>query len=281
MAVGPAYESYLPSPAFAHSALRVSAQAKLTQLISSALALLEKDDTPILLHPFAHARPAAPTTPAASTSTAPPPAKPLAVNASLLPKLISIVEIIKRSFPTAPLSSSTSAAPPKGSPTLHQYTLLTTLSSPPAAAGSTKSYEDVTKDWISGGGGGTKRPKLKHEPVLLVVLSKTKLGGFVEKGWTHQPPAPAKKSGNANGKRPAQEGESDETGTGAGGTTTKKPRKRRMKKKNAIAAAKAAAEAAAAGEGGSTRTEGGGVEAAGGDGEQMEGVVQGEDSGEE
>ncbi|KAL8284254.1 hypothetical protein RQP46_005003 [Phenoliferia psychrophenolica] len=285
-AVPPGLALVLPA-GLAVAPLRITSSAKMTALIAFALAhLADPTNAPLAIHSLSPAAVAASahSGPATSTpviATAPPPAPdpastPLPPKASssssaaVLPKLVSVVEIIKRSFipPTSP-SDATAPVPavedngkgkgrameaPAGGNAaggdaqrpakgkgqavagVHQYSHLGALEelglAGPGAegedgeAGEEARQDQVALDWIKSGGGGTKRPKRKHTPYMVVILSSTLIPSLSESGFTYQPPAsPAKPTKRTTG--------SIQEGTGEA-QPEKKKRKRKPKKKAGV-----------------------------------------------
>ncbi|BGP20166.1 hypothetical protein JCM10213_000749 [Rhodosporidiobolus nylandii] len=168
-----------------------------------------------------------------------------------LPKLVSIAEVIKREWFSVPLATS-SAALPAPSPSLHardeqkdeeqkreglhQYTLLTTLEAlklaDPERKGAKELEEDelkaqeeelVVMGWLTGKAGRAKRPRRKHTPTMLVVLSTSAIPSLSSSSsWTYQPPSAAPRA-----KRPSSDPDAGGGDDGAGEGGKKKRRRRR------------------------------------------------------
>ncbi|GAA5820900.1 hypothetical protein JCM11251_001867 [Rhodosporidiobolus azoricus] len=185
-------------------------------------------------------------------------AKTAETSMAALPKLVSVCEIIKREwFSVLPPSSSstvssdlsTSAAPPSPSlretkpedqrEGLHQYTLLTTLEAlkladPDGKGKKAKEEEEmeaveselVKMNWLTGGAGRRKRPRRKHSPCMIIVLSPSPVSSLTSStGWTYQPPLPPPKPK----KRPSPVTEAPAADSKANGEGKKKRRRRRRK----------------------------------------------------
>ncbi|GAA5974468.1 hypothetical protein JCM21900_000542 [Sporobolomyces salmonicolor] len=214
-----------------HQPLRVTTQAKMVNLIAFALShIREHESIPLVLHclppapsPSSAAGPSTSTQPdsvAAAPAPTPTPKTSSSSSASnkstdALPKLVSVVEIIKREYAsllaaspdsTAALSSSAdkgkekevspdSAAPSPAPHGLHQYTLLTTLEVLGLAGPSHKKQEDeevekarqdlIALQWLTGRAGKDKRPRRQHTPCMVVVLSLQPLDPLVQaKGFS-------------------------------------------------------------------------------------------------
>ncbi|BGO95710.1 hypothetical protein NBRC10512_007408 [Rhodotorula toruloides] len=134
---------------------------------------------------------------------------PSSTSVAALPKLVSIAEIIKREWLDVELKHATgdsiqedTAAPAREG--LHQYTLLTTLEAIDLASDTIATDEvdgDVEEEemrrqliemeWLSGRAGKDRRPRRKHSPCMLVILSRAPTEALASRSsWTHQPPAP-------------------------------------------------------------------------------------------
>ncbi|GAA6039187.1 hypothetical protein JCM8097_000460 [Rhodosporidiobolus ruineniae] len=277
-AAHPALKALLPaSVASSHHPVRITSQASLNSLVSFALGhLREPAAPPLVLHSLPFAAPASTSkhpqtsTPAVSAAPAPAPAPPgeaqiknskkADASVAALPKLVSVVEILKREWlrvPPSPSPSSGSlsagpaipaededASPRKG---LHHYTLLTTLEALKLADGTPRpkaSEEEeeqmrreedelVMMGWLTGGAGRKKRPRRKHSPCMVVILSPTPLPSLTaSKGWTYQPPDPP--AAPPKQKRPAASSTATATADGAGeagGADEGKKKKRRRRRK--------------------------------------------------
>ncbi|BGP58225.1 hypothetical protein JCM8202_003598 [Rhodotorula sphaerocarpa] len=149
-----------------------------------------------------------------------------------LAKLVSVLEILKREYPPSLEAthsggqgrSGRTAAAGRG---LHQYTRLTTFEAAFAyqpgfqeqaiaggstAAGDGRSREEVRQElvqleWLSGRAGPSKRPRKRHSPCMLVVLSPAPLPHLANHPqFTYQPPDPrtAKPSRKRSRAKPVQ-----------------------------------------------------------------------------
>ncbi|GAA5879798.1 hypothetical protein JCM1840_001900 [Sporobolomyces johnsonii] len=255
-----------------HQPLRVTTQAKMLNLIAFALShLREHESTPLVLHclppPPSSSSAAAPSTSTQPDSAAPAPAPapaptPKASSSSpasrkstdALPKLVSVVEIIKREYASllaaSPDSSdkgkgkelpTDSAAPLPALRELHQYTLLTTLEVLRLAGPSPKEQEDeemertrqelIALEWLTGKAGKGKRPRRKHTPCMVVVLSLQPLDALVRsKGFSYQAPVPPPKP-----KPSATKHARDDGGESADDGAKKKPRRRKRTRAKKVA----------------------------------------------
>ncbi|GAA5919905.1 hypothetical protein JCM1841_002106 [Sporobolomyces salmonicolor] len=223
-----------------HQPLRVTTQAKMVNLIAFALSHIRAHEAiPLVLHclppapsPSSAAGPSTSTQPDSAAAAPAPTPTPKASSSSsasnkptdALPKLVSVVEIIKREYAsllaaspdsTAALSSSADkgkgkevspdpAAPSPAPHGLHQYTLLTTLEVLGLAGPSLKKQEDeeveqarqelIALQWLTGQAGKGKRPRRQHTPCMVVVLSLQPLDPLVQaKGFSYQAPLPPPK----------------------------------------------------------------------------------------
>ncbi|KAK4704812.1 hypothetical protein P7C70_g1392, partial [Phenoliferia sp. Uapishka_3] len=271
--------------------LRVSSQAKMSVLISFALAhLFDPSNPPIAIHSFSNpessatqsgpststpvldsALPPAPApAPAPDPIPAAKPGKASSPSSAVLPKLVSVVEIIKRTFlppKDATVSPGMMDGGGKGKGKeveilaaeraqacrvsgLHQYSRLGALEEmgfgKVEVDGDREAEEEdarqanVALNWINSGGGGTKRfalyrlqcrisrnagshksgrPKRKHTPYLVIILSTTLIPFLEELGFSYQPPLPPPEVTKPS--RAAAEGEAE---------PAKKRRKRKSKR---------------------------------------------------
>ncbi|GAA5911222.1 hypothetical protein JCM5296_001325 [Sporobolomyces johnsonii] len=247
-----------------HQPLRVTTQAKMLNLIAFALShLREPESSPLVLHclppPPSSSSAAGPSTSTQPDSAAPTPKASSSSPASskstdALPKLVSVVEIIKREYASllAPSPDSSDKGKGKELPTdpaaplpapreLHQYTLLTTLEVLRLAGPSPKEQEDeemertrqelIALEWLTGKAGKGKRPRRKHTPCMVVVLSLQPLDALVRsKGFSYQAPVPPPKP-----KPSATKHARDDGGESADDGAKKKPRRRKRTRAKKVA----------------------------------------------
>ncbi|ORY52181.1 hypothetical protein BCR35DRAFT_356050 [Leucosporidium creatinivorum] len=223
----PQLATLLPAGLQYHPVRVVSAHS-MTNLISFALQHLQSSEgSPLLLHTLPPApAPNAPQTstqPSSSRPAAPPAPQPTPTDTPTaaatskssktaksgkgiptnpaLSKLISIAEIVKRTYiPPAPPADAPKGAKGKGKKKatsgLHQYTYLGALEEIGLGELDTEQTEEerqeqVALEWITGGGSGSKRPRMRHTPFLIIVLSSSILIELEKHpGFTYQPPAP-------------------------------------------------------------------------------------------
>ncbi|GAA6064522.1 hypothetical protein JCM10212_004773 [Sporobolomyces blumeae] len=281
----PALSSLLPKAVQAqHKAVRVTTQAKMIHLISFALASFRDDPTiPLVLHCFPPAPASSSPSAGSSTSTqplsnAPPPVpastapvqQPRTRSIDALPKLVSVVEVIKREYSTFVASvtahdgpaTSTTAEKGKGKEMevdveasesnepkirregLHQYTLLTTFENvgidekqgatddKDPQEGEQERQERIVEMWLGSIAGKNKRPRMKHTPCMVVVLSTRPVAGLVQLDYSHQQPQPLPKLPRA-AKRAAEPPTADATTAGEVEPTGKseKPKKRQRRRR--------------------------------------------------
>ncbi|GAA5985430.1 hypothetical protein JCM10908_006971 [Rhodotorula pacifica] len=210
--------------------LRVASHTDMTAAVQFSLEkLASTSNRPIVLHTLPPpSSPSEPSTSSASTSKAPPISQKQVDSAvDALPKLVSILEIIKREFPACSTSTSTSAGEigkPSKQGRLHQYTRLTTfetaLEYQPVPDG-VRVEEDaeleavrqelVQLEWLTGRAGKAKRPRKRHSPCMLVVLSRQPLSALANSPhFTYQ-----KSTIPQSKKRPRPADETAYTATGA------------------------------------------------------------------
>ncbi|BGP43494.1 hypothetical protein JCM10449v2_007529 [Rhodotorula kratochvilovae] len=241
--------------------VRVASHSQIRALVAFSLEhLRHPDPAPLLLHCLPPAP--SPSTPA-KTLEASAAALPKLVSVAELVKR----EWLR--LDPAPSSSSSSAnalpttstpaslelhapapapAPPREG--LHQYTRLTSfealgLVAPPAPEdgqqgggdGAPHTAEEVERmrqelvaiEWLTGRAGKKRRPRRKHTPCMVVVLSVSPLDALPS-SFTHQPPAPVKpprnKKRSSSSAEPAAAAGAE---AGAEGEGTKKRRRRRHK----------------------------------------------------
>ncbi|KAM0756002.1 hypothetical protein T439DRAFT_376265 [Meredithblackwellia eburnea MCA 4105] len=273
--------------------VRISPRTKMETIISQALAhLVDPTKSPIALHslPFDHSfsRPGPSTsTPLEAAHPLPdPPPTPItkhksstssssaASSVASIPKLVSIVEIIKRSLPLpSPLDTpgdleteivvdgnedvgtridNTEQNPEsqggeqkkrkrlkrkrkgKGSVNLHQYTRVGALEEldlideriegEDEDTAEERKRDKIALDWLESGAGGTKRPKRKHTPFMVVILSARPLPALVPRGFSYQPSTIVSPT-NSERKATAVDGERD---------GQKRKRRRKLKEGQAL-----------------------------------------------
>ncbi|GAA6050885.1 hypothetical protein JCM3770_005756 [Rhodotorula araucariae] len=240
--------------------VRIASHSQIRSLVAFALAhLRDPDPAPLLLHCLA---PSPPSAPSLDSSAA---ALPKLVSVAELVKreFLRLDPSPSSSLP-AHLATSTpadgvslelhAAAPPPSTPTLapqgglHQYTRLTSfealgLAAPPVpgdgdgAGDGAHTAEEielmrqdlVALEWLSGRAGKKRRPRRKHTPCMVVVLSVSPLDALPS-SFTHQPPAPIKPTKGR--KRPASVDTEPaaEAGLAAGGDGTEGKKKRRRRR---------------------------------------------------
>ncbi|GAA5875071.1 hypothetical protein JCM16303_004999 [Sporobolomyces ruberrimus] len=259
-----------------HIGIRIRTDKKMNVLIKFALSSLrDQPDVPIILHCFPSPPPPPPPSLAPNAHSAVPQAstskqeiKSNSIEA--VPKLVSIVEVIKREYVRfLSETSSASTASEKGKERaiepgvveegegeetrqkgkregLHQYSLLTTFEqlgfetiSPPTKEDETaqeakeKDQEEaelerqelIKMEWLTGKGGKDKRPRMRHTPCMVVVLSTRKVEGLAEAGdFTYQAPLPVPKPPKPQTKRTIEPVSIEEEKGGE-----KKPKKRRRR----------------------------------------------------
>ncbi|GAA6004587.1 uncharacterized protein JCM10292_005683 [Rhodotorula paludigena] len=207
--------------------LRIASHSHIHATVHWALAHLQDPaNPPLVLHTLPPPPPAAASSSSSSTSTIAPLSAPTLAHATAaLPKLVSVAELVKRQFAhvsSAPttgeslelgLEDATRAVKgkrtPRGPEGLHQYTLLTSYealgAAPPDPAGARGADEQedadaeelermrrelVQLEWLTGRAGKQRRPRRKHTPCMLIVLSRSPLDELetLSSAWTHQPP---------------------------------------------------------------------------------------------
>ncbi|TNY23129.1 hypothetical protein DMC30DRAFT_414474 [Rhodotorula diobovata] len=201
----PALAKLLPPP---HSPavhpIRVASHSSLRLLVSFSLSHLSSPSAPPLC---LHTLPASP-------SPSPSPSSSSSVDA--LPKLVSLAQLITR---TSPLP-------------LHSYTALDSLQRLAIQQGGSPTGDDhaddaehmrrelVALEWLEGRAGSKRRPRRRHTPCMVILLSPVPLPSLPPSSFTHQPPArppkpkpkPKTKTKTQRAKRPARdppEGEGD------------------------------------------------------------------------
>ncbi|GAA5907050.1 uncharacterized protein JCM6883_006123 [Sporobolomyces salmoneus] len=253
-----------PSNRAQHISIRVRTDSKMKQLINLALSSLrDQPDMPIVLHSFP--LPSSTSTDAPSTSTTTPTVTSNAVDA--LPKLVSVAEVIKREYvrflvetSSPPTSTSTKGKekatnedePNRTAPIgtskregLHQYSILTTFESlgfeplpkqkdPKVIVAEEQAelerQELIQMEWLTGKAGNNKRPKAKHTPCMVVVLSTATIER-IGSDFTYQPPTRFPKQVKSNNKRQTTE---EGIVRDAEGKGTKKRRRRKGGKKAVV-----------------------------------------------
>ncbi|GAA5869441.1 hypothetical protein JCM3774_001453 [Rhodotorula dairenensis] len=211
----PALHDLLPLAEF--EPLRVASHTDMTAAVHFSLEkLASTPNRPLVLHTL----PPPPTattsssSPAPSTSAVPISQKQVETAVEALPKLVSVLEIIKREFPSCSGPSNGAKSPHP----LHQYTRLTTFETaldyqrPPPAELQAEiqdleavRQELVQLEWLSGRAGRAKRPRKRHSPCMVVVLSRTPLPVLAKSPhYTYQQPIPLSKKRPRPTEDPAQ-----------------------------------------------------------------------------
>ncbi|KAG0666935.1 hypothetical protein C6P46_003645 [Rhodotorula mucilaginosa] len=196
-------------PAF--EPLRVASHTDMTAAVKFSLEnLATASKRPLVLHTLPPPPPPPPSSssspePEPSTSAAQISSKQVETAVDAIPKLVSILEIIKREFPSC--SGTSGGAKPNDLPPLHQYTRLTTFETAldfqhlPFAEIQAEDrdleavrQELVQLEWLSGRAGKAKRPRKRHSPCMLVVLSREPLSALAKSPhYTYQKPMPRSK----------------------------------------------------------------------------------------
>ncbi|KWU45496.1 hypothetical protein RHOSPDRAFT_32797 [Rhodotorula sp. JG-1b] len=200
----PALDELVPLSAF--EPLRVASHTDMTAAVKFSLEkLATASKRPLVLHTL----PPPPTSssspePAPSTSAVQISSKQVETAVDAIPKLVSILEIIKREFPSCSgTGGGGGAAKPNDLlPPLHQYTRLTTFETAldfqhlPSTESQAEDQdleavrqELVQLEWLSGRAGKAKRPRKRHSPCMLVVLSREPLSALTKSPhYTYQKP---------------------------------------------------------------------------------------------
>ncbi|KAJ7269623.1 hypothetical protein C8J57DRAFT_317147 [Mycena rebaudengoi] len=180
--------------------IRITSNGKITSWVAFALDFLEKhEDIPIVLHTLpAPPKPASQPTLDDALAPAKAAASRLSVVTSTIPRLISVVEIIKREYvkklELQHLSTLTG---------LHQYNEMGTLEDLGLGSPEPQESEDARRsEAIAAALEGKTHLKLKHTPFMKITLSRTALVDLPTT-TTYQPPLmrTLSKSAKARAKR--------------------------------------------------------------------------------
>ncbi|GAA5929668.1 hypothetical protein JCM3775_006515 [Rhodotorula graminis] len=167
-------------PLTAFHPVRTASHSSLHSLVAFALShLAHPSCDPLVLH------------------TLPPTTDQLDPAVAALPKLVSLHQLVLR----------TSTTP------LHSYTLVDSFErhnlAPPFSTTTTDDDDEreqmrqdlVALDWLSARAGSNRRPRRKHTPLMLIVVSPVPLA--LPSSFTHQPPPRPSRSAKRALKRPA------------------------------------------------------------------------------
>ncbi|KII89610.1 hypothetical protein PLICRDRAFT_108070 [Plicaturopsis crispa FD-325 SS-3] len=169
--------------------IRITSGGKIHAWVDFALKFLKQNETsPLVLHtlPAAKRKQPAGVTDELEGSTVqtealPESAKRISPSTTTIPRLISVVEIIKREYlKTLDISRSETLLG------LHQYNEVGCLEDIGFAD---DSVEEDAVSIITRALEGKNHLKIKKSPYMKVTLSRVKLGGLVSKSTTYQPPA--------------------------------------------------------------------------------------------
>ncbi|KAK4051585.1 hypothetical protein OIV83_002725 [Microbotryomycetes sp. JL201] len=254
--------------AFEHYELRVTMQAAMNKLIQQAQDQLKlAPAVPVVLHTLPLTGPSCRSSDGPLTSTQPststaaplpipdpsqvetPPKKASATQSATLAKLVSVAEIIKRQFTPIDDPADKKGKRKQGLG-LYQYMYLGALEDVGFSDGQEESdearQERLALQWLGGLAGSNKRPRMRHTPFLVVVLT-IKPSRVLAKfpGFTSQRPARRSKKHLAVPNQPLgdRSNEASETmpnpaqGNQSVAITEKKKRKRvrsRRKSKKAV-----------------------------------------------
>ncbi|KAM0789758.1 hypothetical protein ACM66B_006613 [Microbotryomycetes sp. NB124-2] len=196
--------------------LRVTMQATMNKLIQTAQDQLKAQPVvPVVLHTLPVAGPCSSSAPSngpvtstqPSTSTAVPPPNPdptqpdfaqpkkkqSSTQTAALSKLVSIAEIVKRKFEPVQDAQDKKGKRKQGLG-LYQYTYVGALEDVGFVDGQEESdeakQERLALQWLKGQAGSDKRPRMRHSPFMVVVLSTKPLRGLAKLSkFTSQRPA--------------------------------------------------------------------------------------------
>ncbi|KAG8736730.1 hypothetical protein FRC10_008987 [Ceratobasidium sp. 414] len=170
--------------------MRIAAHGKISGLVTFALKFLKENPTrPLVLHTLPHKRDTA-RQDGKDVSATEPAAKKRKITPSTndIPRLISVVEIIKREFTDAPL---------------HQYNELGCLDEPTVEGGALipnepgEERQAVLQKVLQ----GKDHIPIQRTPYMKITLSRVALPEFGTAGATYQVPVPKKVSRSAKARR--------------------------------------------------------------------------------
>ncbi|GAA5844183.1 hypothetical protein JCM9279_001719, partial [Rhodotorula babjevae] len=181
-------------PLAASHPIRTASHSSLHSLVAFSLAHLSSPSAPPLV---LHTLPPPPPPPPGDAPDARAPLDP-AVAVAALPKLVSLHQLVLRASPSP----------------LHSYTLVDSFErhhhladpAPPSTTDAAEEHEQLRQDlvaleWLSGRAGSSRRPRRKHTPLMLIVVSPVPLS--LPASFTHQPPQPLSRNAKRALKRPA------------------------------------------------------------------------------
>ncbi|KAJ7185809.1 hypothetical protein C8R46DRAFT_1343002 [Mycena filopes] len=197
--------------------IRITNHGKMTTWVAFALDFLDNHESiPIVLHTLPATTPKSPPPPPAettATATAPAPSNPpsFAQTASTVPRLISVVEIIKREYLKKLELAHSSALTG-----LYQYNEIGTLEALGLNAGPEPVQpEDARSEAIVAALQGKNHLKTRQTPFMKITLSRVELPDLASAGTTScQPPLGRKLSKSAKAR--AKRREKNEGGGGSG-----------------------------------------------------------------
>ncbi|KAG9124874.1 hypothetical protein FRC07_009921 [Ceratobasidium sp. 392] len=185
--------------------MRIAAHGKISGLVTFALKFLKENPTrPLVLHTLPHKHGV--TQQERGSSATEPVAKKRKITASTndIPRLISVVEIIKREFKDAPL---------------HQYNELGCLDEPAAEGAGARvvvpnepgeERQEALQNVLQ----GKDHIPIQRTPYMKITLSKVTLPELSTAGATYQSPVPKKVSRSVKARRRRRAKEKNETREG-------------------------------------------------------------------
>ncbi|KAG8776526.1 hypothetical protein FRC12_000856 [Ceratobasidium sp. 428] len=179
--------------------MRVAAHGKISTLVTFAIKFLKNPTRPLVLHTLPHKQSTGQHGKEASVTSEPTPKKQrMSPSTNDVPRLISVVEIIKREFKDAPL---------------HQYNEIGCLDEPNSSGAAVIPSEpgEERQAALQNVLQGKDHIPIKRTPYMKITLSQALLPELSTAGTTYQSPIPKKVSRGAKSRKRRRAKQKDNT----------------------------------------------------------------------